>query len=195
MKLSIIVAVAENGVIGRDDHLPWRISGDLKRFKALTLGHHLLMGRKTFESIGRALPGRTTIVLSRGTPELPPGVAHAASLDRAIDLARAAGETEAFVAGGASVYAEALPSADSLYLTRVAIEVAGDTYFPDWDRDAWQLVSVESCPRENGEPAAAFETWKRSREGTPLERVSPMAQMLENRVGARDADLAARLDP
>ncbi len=162
MKLSIIVAVAENGVIGRDNRLPWRISGDLKRFKALTLGHHLLMGRKTFESIGRALPGRTTIVLSRGTPELPAGIAHATSLDRAVDLARAAGETEAFVAGGGSVYAEALPRADGLYLTRVAIEVAGDTYFPGWDRDAWQLVSVESCPRKNGEPAAAFETWRRT---------------------------------
>ena len=161
MKLSIIVAVAENGVIGRDNRLPWRISGDLKRFKALTLGHHLLMGRKTFESIGKALPGRTTIVLSRGTPELPVGVAHAWSLDCAIELARATGETEAFVTGGAAVYAEALPRADSLYLTRVAIEVAGDTYFPDWDRDAWQLLSVETCPRKEGEPAAAFETWQR----------------------------------
>ena len=101
MRLSIIVAVAENGVIGRDNDLPWRISADLKRFKALTWGHHLFMGRKTFESIGRALPGRTTIVLSRGTPDLPAGVALAHDLDQAIDLARSAGETEAFVAGGA----------------------------------------------------------------------------------------------
>ncbi len=162
MKLSIIVAVGENGVIGRDNRLPWRISGDLKRFKALTMRHHLLMGRKTFESIGKALPGRTTIVLSRGTPELPEGVVHAESLDRAVDLARSAGETEAFVAGGAAVFAEALPRADTLYLTRVAATVAGDTYFPDWDRDAWQLVSVESCPRQEGEPAAAFETWQRA---------------------------------
>lgn len=162
MQLSIIVAVARNGVIGLDNQLPWRISGDLKHFKALTLGHHLLMGRKTFESVGKALPGRTTIVLSRGAPELPAGVAHATSLDRATELARAAGETEAFVAGGAAVYAEALPKADNLYLTRVAIEVAGDTYFPDWDRDAWQLLSVESCPRKEGEPAAAFEIWQRT---------------------------------
>jgi len=161
MKLSIIVAVAENGIIGKDNGLPWRISADLKRFKALTLGHHLLMGRKTFESIGRPLPGRTTIVLSRGTPALPEGVKLAESLDQAIEMARAADDSEAFIAGGAAVYAEALPRADNLYLTRVAIDAEGDTTFPDWDRDSWQLVSVEGCPRREGEPAAAFETWRR----------------------------------
>lgn len=161
MKLSIIVAVAENGVIGRDNRLPWRISADLKRFKALTLGHHLLMGRKTFESIGRALPGRTTIVLSRGTRVLPAGVEQAVSLAEATELARTAGETEAFVAGGAAVYVEALPQAETLYLTRVATTVEGDTFFPDWNRNEWQLFSVESCPRKNGEPAAVFETWNR----------------------------------
>ncbi len=161
MKLSIIVALADNGVIGRDNQLPWRISADLKRFKALTLGHHLLMGRKTFQSIGRALPGRTTVVLSRGTPELPPGVELAGSMAEAVELARSTGDTEAFVAGGASIYAEALSSADTLYLTRVNLAVAGDTYFPDWNRDDWQLVSVASCPHRAGEPKAVFETLRR----------------------------------
>lgn len=162
MKLSIIVAVAENGVIGRDNRLPWRISADLKRFKSLTLGHHLLMGRKTFQSIGRPLPGRTIIVLSRGTPELPAGVEIAGSLVEATALARAAGETETFVAGGAAIYAEALPRTDTLYLTSVAATIEGDTHFPDWNRGEWQLFSVESCPHKDGEPAAVFETWKRA---------------------------------
>lgn len=161
MKLSIIVAVGDNRVIGRDNDLPWRISADLRRFKALTLGHHLLMGRKTFESIGRALPGRTTIVLTRGTPALPPGVLVAGSLDRALQLAREAGDTEAFVAGGAAVYAAALPRADTIYRTRVAVTVDGDTFFPEWNRAGWRLTSVETCPRRPGEPAAVFETWKR----------------------------------
>ncbi|MCP4203476.1 MAG: dihydrofolate reductase [bacterium] len=160
MKLSIIVAVSENGVIGRDNRLPWRIAADLKRFKALTLGHHLVMGRKTFESIGRVLPGRTTIVLSRDTPQLPEGVGLAASLAEAVEIARAAGETEAFVAGGAAVYSDALSLVDTLYLTKVATVVEGDTYFPEWHREEWQLFSVETCPQKDGEPAAAFETWK-----------------------------------
>jgi dihydrofolate reductase len=161
MKLSIIVAVAENGVIGRDNQLPWRISADLKHFKALTMGHHLLMGRKTFGSIGRALPGRKTIILSRGNPEIPDNVKLARSFAEATELARAAGETEAFVAGGAAVYAEALPKADTLYLTRIAAAVEGDTTFPEWNQDQWRLFAVETCPQHDGEPAAVFETWER----------------------------------
>ena len=98
MKLSIIVAVATNNVIGRDNDLPWHLSADLRRFKRLTMGHHLLVGRKTFEAIGRPLPGRQMIVLSRGRPSLPESVKLAPSLEAAIDLARSAGETEAFVA-------------------------------------------------------------------------------------------------
>lgn len=161
MKLSIIVAAADNGVIGRDNRLPWRLSADLKRFKSLTLGHHLLMGRKTYESIGRPLPGRTAIVLSRGTPELPEGVRLARDLDEAVALARAAGETEAFVGGGAAIYREALGRADRLYLTRVAGEFEGDTRFPAWDPERWELISVETCPSGEGEPAAVFEVRER----------------------------------
>lgn len=162
MKLSIIVAVAENGVIGQDNRLPWRLPADLERFRSLTLGHHLLMGRLTFESIGRPLPGRTTIVLSRGAAELPEGVPSAGSLDEALEMARAAGESEAFVAGGAAIYREALPIADRLYLTRVTGEYQGDTYFPEWSRDDWELFSMETCPRKDDEPHAVFEVWLRN---------------------------------
>ncbi|MGH9465548.1 MAG: dihydrofolate reductase [Thermoanaerobaculia bacterium] len=132
MRVSIIVAVADNGVIGAGGAVPWHLRADLRRFKALTMGHHLIVGRKTWESIGRVLPGRTLLVVSRGRPGLPPGVALAPSLDAALETARAAGETEAFVAGGAELYALALPLADRLYLTRVHATPEGDTFLPPY---------------------------------------------------------------
>lgn len=162
MRLSIIVAAADNGVIGQKNRLPWHLSADLKRFKALTMGHHLLIGRKTFQSIGRALPGRTTVVLSRGTPDLPAGVHLAANLDTAIDIARRAGDSEAFVAGGAAVYREALAKVERLYLTRILGEFEGDTHFPAWDTADWRLVSLERCQSHEGEPSAVFEVWERA---------------------------------
>ncbi len=143
MRLSVIAAVAENGVIGRDNDLPWRLPADLKRFKRTTVGHHLLMGRRTFESIGRPLPGRTTVVISRGRPELPDGVRLAASLEEAIEIAAAADDDEAFVAGGAEIFREALGRADRLYLTRVEAEVEGDRFFPELDEGAWRLISSD----------------------------------------------------
>lgn len=133
MRISIIVAVADNGVIGRDDELPWRLSADLRRFKALTMGHHLVVGRKTWESIGHPLPGRRMLVLTRGEPELPDGVEPVGSLDEAVDRARRAGDDELFVGGGAAVYEAALERADRLYLTRVHAEVEGDVRFPEVD--------------------------------------------------------------
>lgn len=161
MRVSIIVAAAENGVIGRDNALPWKLSADLKRFKALTMGHHLLMGRKTFESIGKPLPGRKTIVLSRGVPTVPAGVHVATDLPEALEIAMHSGETEAFVAGGAMVYREALSVADRMYLTRIREAFDGDTTFPHWDESAWRRVTVETCPNQQGEPEAVFETWDR----------------------------------
>ena len=140
MKLSIIVAAADNGVIGRDNAMPWHLSADLKRFKRLTMGHHLLMGRKTFEAIGMPLPGRTMVVISRGHPQLPDGVVLASSLSQAIEVARSAGDKEAFVAGGAQIYDLALPKADRLYVTRIHQAPAGDAYFPDVDEERWKLV-------------------------------------------------------
>ncbi len=138
MRVSIIVAVADNGVIGRDNDLPWRLSADLQRFKALTMGHHLLLGRRTFESIGRALPGREMIVVSRRTPKLPDGVHLAASVEEGIERANSYGEDELFVAGGASIYAATLPLCNRVYLTHVAAEIEGDVRFPEIDFSTWQ---------------------------------------------------------
>jgi dihydrofolate reductase len=140
MKVSIIVAVADNGVIGLGGRVPWHLSADLRRFRALTMGHHLIVGRKTWESIGKALAGRTILVVSRGRPGLPPGVALAPSLEAALETARATGDAEAFVAGGAEIYREALPFADRLYLTRVHATPEGDTLFPPYPDQLWQLV-------------------------------------------------------
>lgn len=148
MRLSIIAAVAENGVIGVDGDLPWRLPADLRFFKRTTLGHHLLMGRKTWDSIGRALPGRTTVVLTRNAEFEAPGCAVAHDLDAAIELARAAGDDEAFVAGGAGVYAAALPRADRLYLTQVRATVSGDVSFPTYDRAQWAEVAREEHPAD-----------------------------------------------
>ncbi len=163
MRISLLVAVAENGVIGRDGRLPWHLPADLKRFKKLTLGHVVIMGRKTHESIverlGRPLPKRRSIVLSRDPcysgggqtqhrsgggqtqHRCPPGVEVASSLEQALELASA--EPTAFVIGGAGLFAEALPLADCLYLTRVHAEVEGDVFFPEIDAESWRLVSEE----------------------------------------------------
>jgi dihydrofolate reductase len=150
-RLSILVAMAKNRVIGRGGQLPWRLSADLKRFKALTMGHHLIMGRKTFESIGRPLPGRTSIVLTRQPAQLAQrigtsGPLLAASLDDA--LAQAKGDEEVFVVGGAEVYALSLPRADRLYVTWVDADVKGDTFFPELDWRAWRPVSDQSHPAD-----------------------------------------------
>ena len=150
MRLSIIVAMAPNRVIGRGGTLPWRLSADLKRFKSLTMGHHLIMGRKTYESIGRPLPGRTSIVISRGQETLARrasegnAVQHDGrlvltdSLESAIGLA--APDSEVFVIGGAQIYELALPRADRLYVTHVDAEVEGDTFFPAYDPAEWRRV-------------------------------------------------------
>jgi dihydrofolate reductase len=160
MRLTLIAAVAENGVIGCDGRLPWRLSSDLKRFKRLTMGHHLIMGRRTFESIGRALPGRTTIVLSRGGQVAARGVLAARSLDEA--LALCAGDDEAFIVGGAEVYRQALPRASRLCLTAVHARVDGDTYFPEFDRTQWRLVEEQPVPAaERDDYASTFRVFEK----------------------------------
>ncbi len=138
-RMSLIAAMAANRVIGRDNRLPWRLPADLKRFKRLTMGHALIMGRKTFESIGRPLPGRSTIVVTRQTGYAPPGVQVAHSVQEALDLAGG----EAFIAGGAGLFQETLPVADRLYLTLIEKEFEGDTFFPDFDPSGWRLVEEE----------------------------------------------------
>src|SRR5688572_23556704 len=152
MRISIIAAVARNGTIGLDNRLPWRLPADLRHFKSLTMGHHLVMGRKTFESAG-VLPGRNTIVVTRrGLAAPPPGVVVAESLDRALEVARAAGEEEVFVGGGAEIYREALGRADRLYLTRIDADFAGDTTFPDFDPTQWREVEIRSFPSDEKNP-------------------------------------------
>lgn len=147
MIVALIVALDEDGVIGRDGGLPWHLPDDLKRFKAATTGHVLVMGRRTWESIGRALPGRRSIVLTRDPSFRPPeGVAVAASLDQALALASDC--ARAFVAGGAEVYREALARADELWVTRVHTRVAGDARFPEVDWAAWTMIEEEFHPAD-----------------------------------------------
>jgi dihydrofolate reductase len=150
MRVSIIVAMSENGVIGRGGELPWRLSNDLRRFKAITMGHTVIMGRRTWESIGRPLPGRRMIVVSRQDDYRVdhPDVEVTADLDEAIELAAANGELEAFVIGGAEMYQSALPIADRLYVTLVKAQVEGDTYFPvksfdDFDWNSWVILNQD----------------------------------------------------
>lgn len=145
MRISIIVAVAENDVIGRGGQLPWRLSADLRRFKRLTMGHTIVMGRRTWESIGRQLPGRRMIVVSRqpGYEVGIAGVATAISLNEALRLAADAGEDEVFFIGGAELYREALTQAGRLYLTRVHAEVNGDTRFPPLELSQWRPIESE----------------------------------------------------
>ena len=140
--LSLIVAISDNHVIGRNGQLPWHLSADLKRFKRLTMGHHIIMGRKTFDSIGRQLAGRTSIVLTCQANWSVEGVLKAADLETAITLA--ADDEEVFVIGGSQVYQLALPMVSSLYVTRVHTTVDGDTCFPEISADNWQLQQTES---------------------------------------------------
>lgn len=136
MTLTLVAAVADNGVIGNAGDIPWRIPADFAHFKALTFGHVLVMGRATYDSIGRALPGRTTIVLTRDPHWAAPGVLVAGSLDEALALA-ADIPGDVFVAGGAGVYAQALDRADAQVLTEVHLSPVGDTHYPEFDRAQW----------------------------------------------------------
>ena len=144
MTVTIVAAVARNGVIGVDGRLPWRLPDDLRRFKELTLGHVLVMGRKTYESIGHPLPGRTTIVVTRN-PSWDSGAADVRVAGSVSDAIKAAAslEREVFLVGGAQVYAEALPLADRLELTWVDAEPEGDTTFPEVDWSTWRELRRE----------------------------------------------------
>jgi dihydrofolate reductase len=164
MRLSLIAALSTNGVIGRNNQVPWRLSTDLRRFKALTMGHHLIMGRKTFESVGRPLPGRINVVVTRQAGYAPPGVTVVHSLDDAVRVAAEAGDREAFIAGGAEIYAQSLHSADRMYLTRVHAEVEGDTWFPEFDDvTEWHLADAEHFEAdEKNEFPFSFLTYERA---------------------------------
>lgn len=149
MIVSLIVAMDRRGGIGRDNQLPWRLSADLKRFRELTLGHHLLVGRKTYESIGRPLPGRQMIVVTRDAGFAAAGCAVVHSLEAGIALARSRDENELFIGGGAQIYAEAMKWANRIYLTAVAAEVVADVFFPTIDWTQW--TEAESARHEADE--------------------------------------------
>jgi dihydrofolate reductase len=151
--IALIVALAEDRVIGKDGGLPWRIPADLKFFRSVTMGKPVLMGRKTFASIGRPLPGRRNIVLTRDPGFRPAGVTVVTDIDAALaEATSAAGDGEVMVIGGAQVYAAALPSARRLYLTEVHASVAGDTYFPVLDPSRWAERSRERHRQEQPLP-------------------------------------------
>jgi dihydrofolate reductase len=161
MRLSLIVAMAENRMIGLDGAMPWHISADLKYFKRVTMGAPVIMGRKTFQSIGRALPGRTNIVITRGHDFADEGIDVVHDLEAAIRKADAIclieGREEVFVIGGAQIYELSLAAADRIYLTEIHAAPPGDTAFPELDPEAWKEVSRDAHPAEsdNG-PAFSF---------------------------------------
>lgn len=145
-QIALVVAVADNGVIGRGGTLPWHLPDDLKYFKAVTLGKPVLMGRRTFESIGKPLPGRRNLVLTRGKPVLPEGADAVASIECA--LALVADAPELCVIGGAAVFARVLPEAARIYLTRVHGEFTGDVHFPPWDAHRWREIARREHPAD-----------------------------------------------
>ena len=152
MRISIIAAVARNGVIGADNELPWRLPADLRHFKAQTLGHTLLMGRRTWEGAASALPGRRTIVLSSSQLSLPDGVPQVSSLGDGIELARSAAETELFIAGGRGVFEAGFLVADRMVLTLIDADFEGDTFFPSYPQEAWREVERHEHSAEDGNP-------------------------------------------
>jgi dihydrofolate reductase len=146
--LSLIVAHADNRVIGLDNQLPWHLPEDLKRFKQLTMGHHIIMGRKTYESLGRLLPGRTTVIVTRDPDYQVDGAKVVHSIPEA--LAACAGDDEPFLIGGAELYALGFPHVTKLYITRVYSNVNGDAFFPELDMADWGLVSEQANISEKG---------------------------------------------
>ena len=164
MTISIIVAMTADRVIGRDNTLPWRLPADLRRFKRLTLGHHLVVGRKTWESIGRPLPGRKMVVITRQRNFRADGVEVVHSVDDALAVARKNGEDEVFIAGGEDIYRQTLARAHRLYLTRVHATLEGDAFFPEYDAAAWTEVEREDRAADEKTPHAfSFVTYEASR--------------------------------
>lgn len=164
MELVLVVARARNGVIGNNGALPWRLPADLKRFKAMTVGKPVIMGRKTFDSIGKPLPGRHNIILTRDRGWRADGVTTAANLAEAVAAAGLDPRARAdaiMVIGGAQIYAEALPSATRIELTEVDAEPEGDTVFPPLDPARWREIARESYPATDGRPGYSFVTLTR----------------------------------
>ncbi|MFM5362404.1 type 3 dihydrofolate reductase [Aeromonas veronii] len=162
MKISMIAAMAHDRVIGKDNQMPWHLPADLAHFKRVTLGKPVLMGRKTFESIGRPLPGRRNLVISRNPDYQAEGIEVVGSVEAALALLAGSSVEELMVIGGGHLYAEMLPSANCLYLTRIDLAVEGDTRFPAFDDGQWQRVDCESHLADEKNPHPySFEIWQR----------------------------------
>lgn len=155
-EIALVAAVADNGVIGKDGGLPWHLPDDLRHFKRVTMGHAVIMGRRTFDSLGRALPGRRNIVITRQADWTASGAERAESLAAALEAA-APGDA-AMVIGGAEIFAQALPLADRIELTEVHSHPEGDTLFPHLDRGDWEEVAREDRPSDGSRPACSFVT-------------------------------------
>jgi len=161
MRISLIVAMTPDRVIGRDGGLPWHLPADLRRFRELTMGHPMIMGRRTFQSLGCILPGRRHIVITRNPDFKCPGVDVAHSLDAA--LALAAKSDEVFVIGGAEIFRQALPRADRMYLTLIDAQIKGDTFFPEYDESDWrEVASEERAADQKNRYKLAFKKLERS---------------------------------
>ncbi|MEI6948827.1 dihydrofolate reductase [Paraflavisolibacter sp. H34] len=164
MRISLLVAADENNVIGKDNKLPWHLPNDLKYFKNLTWGLPILMGRKTFDSIGKPLPGRRSIVITRNRDWQHEGVDTVHSLEAAVEAAQAADVKEIFVIGGAEIFRTAFATADRLYLTRIHHRFDGDVFFPEVNPDEWELVSERFCTADdkNAYPHT-YQVWDRKK--------------------------------
>jgi dihydrofolate reductase len=147
-RVNLIVAMARERVIGAGNRLPWHLPEDLKHFKALTMGHHIIMGRKTYESIGRPLPGRTTVIVSRAKDYRVPGCLTATSVETA--MAACGDDPEIFFVGGAHLYAQALPRVSRIYLTEIDLRVEGDAWFPEFERAEWIETARDQHATEAG---------------------------------------------
>jgi len=162
MILSLLVAASQNNVIGKNNQLPWHLPNDLKYFKNLTWGMPILMGRKTFDSIGKPLPGRKSIVITRNNDWRHEGVEVVHSIEEAIKKAESFGVKEIFVIGGAEIFKTSLQDADKIYLTRIHQEFDGDVYFPDVTKDEWQLTSERFCTAdEKNAYDHTYQVWDR----------------------------------
>jgi len=144
MRVSCIVAIAKNNVIGKDNDIPWYLPADLKYFKKTTLNHHIIMGRNCYESIGKPLPKRTNVVLTRNPFYIVSNCYVTNSIEEALKIAKDNGEEEAFIIGGAQIYEQSMHLCDKLYLTEVDLEVEGDVFFPKINFDEWKLISEDA---------------------------------------------------
>lgn len=162
MILSAIVAISSNNVIGKDNELPWYLPADLKYFKKTTLGHPVIMGRKSYESIGRPLPKRTNIIMTRDPYYISSNILVTHSMEEAISLAEGMDNDEVFIIGGAMIYKSSLPYLSRMYITEVHTDIEGDTFFPEWSQEEWRLVSEDHhAADEKNEFDYAFKIYER----------------------------------